>query len=297
MKHLITVGLVLAIVACGGGQQHAPQVDEPTVAPPRQGSVAASDGVEIAYTVRGEGSPSLVFIHGWMCDQSFWQAQIEGVADGHTVVTVDLAGHGLSGTDREGWPLMAFGTDVQSVVEHLDLDRVILVGHSMGGPVALEAARLMPQRVIGVIGADTLQDADATYEPGQVEAMVESFRTDFAGSCNRFVRAMFLPEADQALANDVATLMCDGSPEVGVTLMEQYVDYDLGAALEAVDVPVRCINAGMWPTDLEANRAHHEDFDAVIIDGVGHFLMMEDPERFNTQLALMIREIEEASPK
>jgi pimeloyl-ACP methyl ester carboxylesterase len=178
-------------------------------------------------------------------------------------------------------------------VEQLDLAEVILVGHSMGGPVALEAARLMPQRVIGVIGVDTLQDADATYEPGQAEAIVGRFRENFVGSCNSFVAAMFPPEADSELVEEVRADMCDGSPEIGVRLMEQYGVYDMAAALAAVDVPIRCVNAGMWPTNIEANRSYHEDFDAVVIEGVGHFLMMETPDEFNAALAEVLAEIQQ----
>ncbi len=72
---------------------------------------------------------------------------------------------------------MAFGADVQAVVEYLGLEKVILVGHSMGGPVALEAARLMPDRVIGVIAVDALQDADCeptTPEPKAIFSRLQN---------------------------------------------------------------------------------------------------------------------------
>jgi pimeloyl-ACP methyl ester carboxylesterase len=270
-------------------------VVEPVAAPPQQGTVAATDGVEIAYTTRVSGSPALVFIHGWMCNQTFWSEQVDVFSPSHTVVTIDLPGHtGLSGTDRQGWPLMAYGGDVQSVVEHLDLAEVILVGHSMGGPVALEAARLMPDRVIGVIGVDTLQDAEFEYQPGQAEAFLGPFRSDFPGACSRFVTAMFADGADPALVEGVESQMCSGSPEIGLALMEQYSEYDLGAALAAVDIPVSCVNASMWPTNIEGNRTYCDDFDAVIVEGPGHFLMMESPEIFNAHLGLVVAEISEA---
>ncbi len=292
MKCATVLSLILIVLACGGAPQPAaPVLEEEVPAPPIASTVGAPDGVSIAYTIRGSGSPALVFIHGWMCDQTFWDAQIEPMGESSTVVTIDLPGHGLSGMDRDGWPLMAFGTDVQAVVEHLGLDEVILVGHSMGGPVALEAARLMPDRVIGVIGVDSLQDAGATYDPEQSQAILAAFRTDFFGTCNQFVGSMFPEDADPALADEVRTEMCAGSPEVGNVLMEQFMDYDMAAALAAIDVPVRCINAAMWPTNIEGNRAYHEDFDAVIIEGPGHFLMMEEPGQFNAQLFLVVEEM------
>jgi pimeloyl-ACP methyl ester carboxylesterase len=228
-----------------------------------------------------------------MCDQTHWAEQIDPFSADSTVVTVDLPGHGKSGLGREGWPLMAFGADVAAVVDHLGLDRVILVGHSMGGPVALEAARLMPNRVIGVVGVDSLQDADHEYDPEQIAGFVAAFENDFEGTCAHFVASMFTDGADSNLVERIRAGMCAGSPDVGVAIMRQYVDYDLGTALSAIDVPVRCVNCSKWPTEIEANRAYHPDFDAVTIDGPGHFLMLETPEEFNRRLAEAIAEISE----
>ncbi len=261
-----------------------PVLDEPISASPEAGSVTSPDGVSIAYTTRGKGSPALVFIHGWMCDQSFWDAQAEPFGESFTVVTIDLAGHGRSGMNRDEWTLPAFGTDVRAVVEHLGLDEVILVGHSMGGPVALEAARLMPDRVIGVVAVDALHDADFQYNTEQKAAFLAAWDQDFAGTCATFVTSMFPETADPALVDRVETSMCEGPAESSVAQLRQFLDYNLQAALEAVDVPVRCINASQFPTNIDGNRAYHEDFDAVIIKGPGHFLMMETPEQFNAQL-------------
>jgi pimeloyl-ACP methyl ester carboxylesterase len=290
MKYAFLLSLFVVALACGGATTSPPEATGPSPGP---GIVTAPDGVPIAYSVTGDGSPALVFIHGWLCDQTHWAEQVEVFSAGNTLVTIDLPGHGRSGMERAGWPLMAFGADVAAVVDHLDLEEVILVGHSMGGPVALEAARLMPDRVIGVVGVDSLQNADYEYDPEQREAVVAAFESDFEGTCARFVAAMFTEGADPDLVEYVRTGMCDGPSEVGVTIMRQYVTYDLGAALAAVGVPVRCVNCAIWPTNVEANRAYHSDFDAVIVDGPGHFLMMEAPEEFNLRLAEVIAEISE----
>ncbi|HSO22814.1 MAG TPA: alpha/beta hydrolase, partial [Chondromyces sp.] len=105
----ITVLALLVVVACGGTHEPpAPVAEEPTPAAAGEpiptaagaGTVPAPDGVAIAYTVAGSGSAALVFIHGWMCNQSFWLPQVDEFAPTHTVVTIDLAGHGQSGTAR-----------------------------------------------------------------------------------------------------------------------------------------------------------------------------------------------------
>jgi pimeloyl-ACP methyl ester carboxylesterase len=296
MKYVTALTLILIVLACGGVEETTAPVSEmPVVAPPVASTVAAPDGVPIAFTIRGSGSPALVFIHGWMCDQTFWDAQVAPMSEGHTVVTVDLAGHGLSGLERDEWMLEAFGADVQSVVEHLDLRDVILVGHSMGGPVALEAARLMTDRVIGVVAVDALQNADFEYDPDQKAGFLAVWDQDYAGTCTNFVTSMFPETADPALVDRVESSMCEGPAESSVAQLQNFLDYDMKATLAAVQVPVRCINAASWPTNVEGNRAYHEDFDAVVIEGPGHFLMMETPEQFNAQLGLIVAEMSETS--
>ncbi len=115
----------------------------------------APDGLPIVYDVRGGGETSLVFIHCWCCDRAFWREQLDEFADEYRVVALDLGGHGASGAEREPWTVASLAGDVEAVVKQLKLRRVILIGHSMGGPVALLAAGRMPQRVIGVVAVDT----------------------------------------------------------------------------------------------------------------------------------------------
>jgi len=292
MSRLTLSAALLVLLACGGAAAPEPPVAVgPTPRAPGPGTATAADGTPLAYTLAGAGAPALVFIHGWMCDQSFWAAQIPAFAATHTVVTLDLAGHGLSGMERPGWPLLAFGTDVQAVVEQLGLERVILVGHSMGGPVALEAARLMPERVIGVVAVDSLHDADLKYDPQQIQGLLAAFEKDFVATCGQFSSSMFVAGANPALVEQVTAAMCDGSPEIATALFRQFIDYDMGKALTAVTAPVRFINGAGFPTDLEINRRYHPDFDGVVMDGVGHFLMMEKPEAFNQLLAAAVAEI------
>jgi len=298
MKKAAFLIALVAALGCGPSTQAPAPSPAPPAPPTGPGTATASDGVPIAYTVAGSGSPALVFIHGWMCDQTYWAAQVDAFAPRCTVVTLDLGGHGRSGMNRPGWPLKAFGGDVAAVVNKLGLDKVILVGHSMGGPVALEAARLMPEKVIGVVGVDTLQDADQKWDPKQMRPFLDAMEKDFPGTCRGFVASMFPKDAEPALLEKVAGGMCSGPPEVGVALMRQFIDYDLAAALTAVppEIPIRCINSTAHPTNVEGNRVYHADFDVVTMDGVGHFLFMEKPQEFNTDLEAVIQELSSGRP-
>jgi pimeloyl-ACP methyl ester carboxylesterase len=162
----------------------------------------------------------------------------------------------------------------------------------MGGSTVLEAARLMPDRVIGVVAVDSLQDAETKYDPDQFTGILEAYEKDFAGTCLQFTTSMFLESADPELIKRVTSDMCDHSPEIAIALLREFFSYEMGPALAAVDVPVRYVNAPTYPTNVEVNRTYQPDFDGVIMDGVGHFLMMENPGEFNDLLKRVVTSLE-----
>jgi pimeloyl-ACP methyl ester carboxylesterase len=110
------------------------------------------------YPSLSDRSPSatVLLIHGWSCDSTYWSAQLEALREHFEVITIDLAGHGQTPATRDDFSMASFGRDVAEVAAQLPVDQsIILVGHSMGGPVAVEAAVLLGERVRGVIGVDT----------------------------------------------------------------------------------------------------------------------------------------------
>jgi pimeloyl-ACP methyl ester carboxylesterase len=128
----------------------------------------SSDGVPIHYDVQGSGTIALVFVHGWCCNRGHWAGQLDHFTPHYTLVTIDLAGHGASGRDRTRWNMPSFGRDVTAVVEQLGLEQVVLIGHSMGGLVIVEAARRLPSAVIGLVGVDTWRNVEQIRTPGQI---------------------------------------------------------------------------------------------------------------------------------
>jgi uncharacterized protein (TIGR02246 family) len=259
-------------------------------AAPVVGTVPSADGVPIRYEASGQGSPAVVLVHCWMCDRHLWDHAAPGLAREHRVVTIDLAGHGESGRARKAWTIEAFGEDVRAVVEALGLDRVVLVGHSMGGPVILEAARRLPGRVVGLVPIDTLQNVEDKTPPDQIAAFLAPFRTDYEASAEGFVRKyMFVPGSAPALIDRVVAKTREGPAAIAIACLEAAFGYDAAPAFEAMAVPIRAINAERFPTEREANRRHAPQFDAVLMKGVGHYLMLEDPDRFNPLLAGVVR--------
>lgn len=254
-------------------------------------NVQSTDGISISYKVKGEGSPALVFVHGWCCNSSYWDLQTEYFQDKFTVVTLDLAGHGESGGGREDWNMKAFGEDVASVIRELSLNQAILVGHSMGGRVVVEAAAMLPDKVIGIVGADCFQQFGYS---GQSREMVErnlaTFRDNFKNMMSQTVVSMFGEKADPALVERVLEGMCSADPGMAIAATIGIAEHDLRSVLETLQIPVRVIGSSGAAYDLETAEKLKTDFKVIFIQDVGHFVMMEAAETFNSLLQGFIRE-------
>jgi pimeloyl-ACP methyl ester carboxylesterase len=254
---------------------------------PVDGTVASADGVPIHYRAEGSGSPALVFVHCWSGDGSYWDGQLEYFSPTHRVVTIDLGGHGQSGLGRDRWTMAAFGADVRAVVEKLDLKDVVLIGHSMGGAVIVEAALSMPDRVRGLVGVDNFQQVSFGLTPEQIDGFVGQMEADFATNVEPWVRSMFQPDADSLLVNKVARDMASGPPEVGTGALRETLTWytnEAPSALEKLPAPLHCISSDKVPTDVDGLSAIVNGYKLRLMPGRGHFLMLEDPGTFNSLL-------------
>ena len=284
VAHRLALCLLIASLLIGA----AVQAEERLV----YGVTETKNGVQIHYESGGSGSPALVFIHGWNCDRSYWSAQLPFFAATHQVVAIDLAGHGDSGVNREDWSMVNFGADVAAVADALQLEDIILVGHSMGGPVALEATRLLKERVKMVIGADTLSDVSLRYTDAQLAGMLAAMEADFPGTVEGLVRSsFFLPTSDPALIDQIAHDMGAAPPVAGIGAFEGFARWfneDVEKTLADIEVPIRLINSDYRPTNTLAGQALTASFEATLMSGVGHFVMQEDPAQFNAIMAELL---------
>jgi pimeloyl-ACP methyl ester carboxylesterase len=254
--------------------------------------VNASDGVPIHYSVEGKGDPALVFIHCWACNRHFWDNQVAEFSKTYRVVTIDLPGQGESGQGRKTYSVESYGDDVKTVVKKLNLKRVVLVGSSMGGPIALEATRRMPDRVVAIVPVDTLQNVEDKLPPDQLDAVFKQMQADFKSATTSLLNQFFFsPTTPMAVRERIINETIAQKPEVVLPILKAVFSYDAAPAIKEVKVPIRAINADRVPTNLEVNRKYAPQFDVVIIKGTGHYPMLEDPERFNQMLAEILRNL------
>jgi pimeloyl-ACP methyl ester carboxylesterase len=289
----------LAITGCNKGKP-SPTTDNAGAATAPQAPVHVDglpqlaltpDSVHIEYRMWGQGEPAIVLIHGWACDWNYWKAQIDALKSKYTVVALNLAGHGASERNRSDWSIGNYGEDVATVVRQLRHRQVILVGHSMGADVALEATRRIGDRVIGIIAVDSLKSVGLPPMPRrEIERQLAPFKANFIETTRNYVTAkMFEKGANPVLMQKVAYDMSLEPPAVAVPSLESLLALDFGTVLPEIHVPVLAINSDLGPTDEARIRKQIPGFKVDVLEHTGHFLMMEAPERFNP---LLLKDIE-----
>jgi pimeloyl-ACP methyl ester carboxylesterase len=162
----------------------------------------------------------------------------------------------------------------------------------MGGPVAIEAARLLESRVIGIIGVDTFKTIGAPLpSAAQLDAILKPFEANFIGHTREMVAThFFAPGANAQLAQKVAYDMSLSPPKVAIPALRAVLAYDFAAPLKEITVPIVAINSDLGePVNELRIRKVLPKFRAVIIPASGHFLMMDDAARFNPMLQAEIQ--------
>jgi len=274
---LLLFFLPIALAAC------QPETDSSTATR----SAVGADNTDITYDLAGSGDITLIFVHGWSCDRTYWREQVSAFKKTYRVVTMDLGGHGDSGAGRTDWSMESFGRDVKGVADDIDARNIVLIGHSMGGPVVLAAAQQLGDRVIGVVGVDTLQRVgDNPYTHEAASETWAPFAEDFPAEVDAVVRRVFFrPDSPQTLIDEVASDMAAADPEIAVEAGIRMFMFDAAKALRNInDIPVTLLNADSPDTDEAALIALHPKARVVTISDAGHFLMMEVPEAFNKAL-------------
>jgi pimeloyl-ACP methyl ester carboxylesterase len=213
----------------------------------------------------------------------------------YRVIAVDLAGHGASGKGRTAWSIPNFANDVAAVVRAVDAKDVVLIGHSLGGPVVVEAGLLLPDRVIGVIGVEAFYDGWA--DPGFAK-VVDQLRPDFKGGTRAFVRkAMFLPTTPAPLADSISDAMAAAPPEIALPAIDSLLTWSrdrqaaTASALKAPTGLIMVTGGRAASAKFQRAREGRPSLGVEEVPGTGHFLMLEVPTAFNARLREMLSRV------
>ena len=240
------------------------------------------DGARIHYLNYGKGSEALVLIHGWTCSADFWRYQFRDFAKRNRVITIDLPGHGRSDKPEITYSMELFARAVEAVMRDAKVTRAVLVGHSMGTPIARQFYRKYPEKTLAIV------IVDGPLQPFGDKAMMDGMLAGFRGpgyreAVGKMFDGMFGPGLNAETRAGIHAASAKTPQHVVVSAMEGMADPSIWGD-DKINVPVLAIMANnpFFGADIEQRyRTIAPNMDFRMWDGVGHFIMMEKPKEFN----------------
>ena len=250
------------------------------------------DGAKVHYESHGKGKDAVVFIHGWTWDLTFWRGQAP-VYEKRRALLVDLPGHGQSAKPEVAYTQERFARAVEAVMRDAGVESAVLVGHSMGTPVAITFMRLFPSKIKGLVIVDGFipeapKDAAAKEaQKAQIETMLKTWRAPtYKDQARKMIDSMFSDKTTPAQREEIRSKMMSTPQHVMVSAFEGMFGMEAPKPGETYAVPAAAIMVKRprpgYESRLKAifpKLSKYEEW-----EGSGHFLMMESPERFNRSL-------------
>jgi pimeloyl-ACP methyl ester carboxylesterase len=235
-------------------------------------------GARIAYDVRGAGPP-VVLIHGWACRRTDFDAVMDDLVGDHTVLALDLPWHGGSTSAHLAWPMRDLGALACAVATAAGMDEPLLVGHSLGAAVALEAALAGAGRRVVALDGLTFMHMYPRQDTEAIEGILGPMRADFAGAVCALCERAAGPATPGDITSAVAMEMVQMDPAAGVAMMRALLEWDMDDALRRaargrVEVTAFAAECLLSPAAVDAYGGR---FAVVPVGLGGHFYPREDP--------------------
>lgn len=238
-----------------------------------------ANGVELNITEYGQGETALVFLHFWGGSSLTWQGVMAGLSEDFRCVAIDARGAGASAAPASGYNTGDHADDVQAVIKTLELQRYILIGHSMGGKVAQLIASRRPQGLSGVVLVASSPLAPMSISDEQREMMRTAYASEEAARWtveNILTASPIATEAKQQLIQDALRM----DPLAVSGWLDSSSKEDLHAVASAIRVPVVVVTGERDQVDpltvVERQIAvHFPGAPLHILPGKGHLLPLE----------------------
>lgn len=260
-----------------------------------EGIAVTETGDHIPYITYGSGSPSLVLIHGWTNNRTFWEPHIAGLTKNYQVITLDLASFGESLYKRDEWSMGAFASDVDAVLRELEIREAVLVGFSMGGSVALELASFDRKYVRGVVLVDMHQDPEWRPDEAFIESFVEHEKEMWGNE--DYIATDFSDGASKTLVRRYISRTPETAPEEWWESIRQlflWIRNDFTNRVALIDVPIVAINSAQNPTNVAVWKEIAPGFQVHLIEDVGHLgVIWEKTEEFDQALLDFVDEFKQ----
>lgn len=246
-----------------------------------------NDGVALAYDDNGaSGTPSFLFIHGWTCNRTFFAPQHEHFGRGHRVVSMDLRGHGESGSAADGdYSVDAFARDAAALIEHTRIGPAVVVGHSLGGVITCALAAARPD----LVAAAVMVDPAPFVVQAEFRAVIESVFGQIASSDGETVRArivdgMFMATDNADRKASIVATMAAVPHAIAAPAIGGLLHFDGPAALGAVTCPIASIGSDGPVNDATLMKQCNPNLLIGQTLGAGHFNQLEVPDQVNDMI-------------
>lgn len=286
----------LAVISCGNVKQDNDETTSESSNVVLDAIQINNNGVGINHSACGDGEITLLFVHGWCIDQSYWSNQIEAFCSDYKVVTLDLPGYGKSGSNRESWTIEEYGKDIVAVIDQLRLTNVVLIGHSMGGDIILEAANTN-KAVIALIGIDNFKQVGIEYND-EMQAEIAGFMAMLKQNFREIAPAyaegvLFHPSTDSLVKSRVMNDFKNADSTIAIAGLEALFEYTTKEfeQLSMLKQKIYLINSDATPTNVEGLETAGVTYEVVDINATGHYPMIEKPDEFNHLLKQTIEKI------
>jgi len=247
---------------------------------------AKLDNARVYYSVAGKGEPTVVLVHGWTCDGTFWDKQVPELAKNYRVLNVDLPGHGKSDAPEVEYTMELMARGVLAAMDAAKVGRAVLMGHSMGVSVNRVVYDQAPSRVaaFATIDGAIFRNSSPAFEAGFRKVYSGFDGPDGPALRVKFIEQMFEESTPPELREHIRSVMLAPPGRVAKSALAGLVAshiWDKGA----VSVPALAINKKRQGDAMErTHRSVLSNLDYHEMDGVSHFLMMEKPAEFNAIL-------------
>jgi len=256
--------------------------------------IARLNDLHIHYENYGVGPEALVFIHGWTCDLTFWRGQepLYNNPDRRALL-IDLPGHGLSDKPHRAYPIEFFARATAAVMRDAGVERAVLIGHSLGGPIAYAFLRLFPEKAKALVLVDAFVSRHMAGPPDRAAtaAYFARIARSFQGPAGertfaQRVESCFTEQTPAALRAEIRAKMAATPKYVRIAALSSISSLHPPPADETFDLPAIAIQAGELHTQerFDLMRTIFTRMQLDRWEGAGHFLMLEDPARFNREL-------------
>ncbi len=247
--------------------------------------------VEINYYQQGKGDTTLLFLHGWCIDGTYWKNQLEWFSKNYIVYAIDLPGFGKSIAERTNWTIEEYANDITAFIDTMNLKNVVIIGHSMAGDILLQTALTNNLKIVGIVGVDNFKLIDVEFTPEQMKEITDFLpllENDFKNSAPVYADMMlFHPSTSLEVRDRVKTDFANSDSAIGYeTLMNQMqYAYSDPQRLEQLNYKLFLINSDYLPTNETGLKNHCKNsFHMETISATGHYPMIEKPTEFNLLL-------------